>query len=105
LNSRPRSLYLTWPILPHYNGTIEELATSAAEIFAAIKSGVLKVDPTNVYRFDQLVDAHRCNYGKAVFTDRGRLVPGRPEPLQGPAGYLTIIGIMRAGFPDIQCKS
>jgi NADPH:quinone reductase len=55
----PRSLYLTWPILPHYNGTIEELATSAAEIFAAIKSGVLKVDPTNVYRFDQLVDAHR----------------------------------------------
>ena len=29
-------------------------------------------------------------------------VPGRPEPLQGPAGYLTIIGMMRAGFPDIQ---
>ena len=29
-------------------------------------------------------------------------VPGRPEPLQGPSGYLTIIGMMRAGFPDIQ---
>jgi steroid delta-isomerase-like uncharacterized protein len=29
-------------------------------------------------------------------------VPGRPEPLLGPAGYLTIIGMMRAGFPDIQ---
>src|SRR5580765_2239182 len=29
-------------------------------------------------------------------------VPGRPEPLRGPAGYLTIIGMMRAGFPDIQ---
>ena len=29
-------------------------------------------------------------------------VPGRPEPLQGPSGYLAIIGMMRAGFPDIQ---
>ena len=29
-------------------------------------------------------------------------VPGRPEPMRGPAGYLTIIGMMRAGFPDIQ---
>jgi steroid delta-isomerase-like uncharacterized protein len=29
-------------------------------------------------------------------------VPGRPEPLQGPAGYLEIIGMMRVGFPDIQ---
>ena len=29
-------------------------------------------------------------------------IPGRPEPLRGPAGYLTIIGMMRGGFPDIQ---
>jgi steroid delta-isomerase-like uncharacterized protein len=29
-------------------------------------------------------------------------VPGRPEALQGPAGYLEIIGMMRGGFPDIQ---
>jgi steroid delta-isomerase-like uncharacterized protein len=29
-------------------------------------------------------------------------VPGRPAPLRGPAGYLEIIGMMRAGFPDIQ---
>ena len=29
-------------------------------------------------------------------------VPGRPEPLQGPAGYLEIIAMMRGGFPDIQ---
>jgi steroid delta-isomerase-like uncharacterized protein len=29
-------------------------------------------------------------------------VPGRPEPMQGPSGYLAIIGMMRAGFPDIQ---
>jgi len=29
-------------------------------------------------------------------------VPGRPEPLSGPAGYLTIIAMMRSGFPDVQ---
>ena len=29
-------------------------------------------------------------------------VPGHPEPMRGPAGYLAIIGMMRGGFPDIQ---
>ena len=29
-------------------------------------------------------------------------VPGRAEPMRGPAGYLEVIGMMRGGFPDIQ---
>jgi len=29
-------------------------------------------------------------------------VPGRAEPMRGPAGYLAIINMMRGGFPDIQ---
>jgi steroid delta-isomerase-like uncharacterized protein len=29
-------------------------------------------------------------------------VPGSPEPMRGPAGYLAVIGMMRGGFPDIQ---
>ncbi|MFT0477089.1 ester cyclase [Pseudomonas antarctica] len=29
-------------------------------------------------------------------------VPGRPVPLRGQQGYLEIIAMMRAGFPDIQ---
>lgn len=29
-------------------------------------------------------------------------VPGHPDPMRGPAGYLAIIGMMRGGFPDIQ---
>ena len=29
-------------------------------------------------------------------------VPGRTEPMQGPEGYLTIIAMMRSGFPDVQ---
>ena len=29
-------------------------------------------------------------------------VPGQPEPLRGPAGYLAIVGMLRSGFPDIR---
>jgi len=29
-------------------------------------------------------------------------VPGRPEPMRGPAGYLAIIAMMREGFPDVK---
>jgi steroid delta-isomerase-like uncharacterized protein len=29
-------------------------------------------------------------------------VPGRSEPMRGPAGYLAIIHMMGGGFPDIQ---
>ena len=29
-------------------------------------------------------------------------VPGQAEPMRGPSGYLSIIAMMRSGFPDIQ---
>jgi len=32
-------------------------------------------------------------------------VPGRPEPMRGPAGYLAIIQMMRGGFPDLTQQS
>jgi steroid delta-isomerase-like uncharacterized protein len=41
--------------------------------------------------------AHELVSSDAIFH-----VPGRPEPMVGPAGYLMIVGMMRAGFPDIQ---
>jgi steroid delta-isomerase-like uncharacterized protein len=31
-------------------------------------------------------------------------VPGRAQPVRGPAGYLEIIAMMRGGFPDIQWR-
>lgn len=37
-----------------------------------------------------------------ISTDAVFHVPGRTEPMRGPAGYLAIIGMMRSGFPDIQ---
>jgi len=29
-------------------------------------------------------------------------VPGRTEPMRGPAGYMATLAMMRGGFPDIQ---
>ncbi|RYF67329.1 MAG: ester cyclase [Cytophagaceae bacterium] len=41
--------------------------------------------------------AHELISPNAIF-----YVPGRPEPLRGPSGYLSLLGMMRGGFPDIQ---
>ena len=41
--------------------------------------------------------AHELVSPEAIFH-----VPGRPEPMVGPDGYLKIVGMMRGGFPDIQ---
>ena len=41
--------------------------------------------------------AHKLVSPEAIFH-----VPGRPEPMVGPAGHLAIVGMMRASFPDIQ---
>jgi len=37
-----------------------------------------------------------------ISVDANFYVPGQPEPIRGPAGYLGIILMMRSGFPDIQ---
>jgi steroid delta-isomerase-like uncharacterized protein len=37
-----------------------------------------------------------------ISSDAKFYVPGQPEPMRGPTGYLAIIGMMRSGFPDIQ---
>ncbi|AHZ72823.1 MULTISPECIES: quinone oxidoreductase [Pseudomonas] len=55
----PRSLNLTWPVLPVYVATAEQLAVAAQDLFNAITTGIINVEPGRVYPFDQLVDAHR----------------------------------------------
>ena len=40
--------------------------------------------------------------GELISLDAIFYVPGQPEPMRGPGGYLAIIGMMRSGFPDIQ---
>ncbi len=37
-----------------------------------------------------------------IASDATFFVPGRTEPMRGPAGYMNILGMMRGGFSDIQ---
>jgi steroid delta-isomerase-like uncharacterized protein len=54
-------------------------------------------------RFTEFINTASKKLAKELISPDAILhVPGRPEPMRGPAGYLAIIEMMRAGFPDIQ---
>jgi steroid delta-isomerase-like uncharacterized protein len=58
---------------------------------------------TLMQRFTQFINtASEELAGELISADAIFHVPGQAEPMRGPAGYLGIIGMMRAGFPDIQ---
>jgi steroid delta-isomerase-like uncharacterized protein len=62
---------------------------------------------SKIYTYDLLDDDRYLLAqvdGQKVLLDAVFHVPGRPEPVRGPSGYLEIIGMMRGGFPDIQWK-
>lgn len=54
-------------------------------------------------QFLQFINTADENLAQQLISPRAKFfVPGQPEPLQGPNGYLTIIAMMRSGFPDIK---
>lgn len=57
----------------------------------------------SMQRFTQFINtASETLAAELISADATFHVPGRPEPVRGPAGYLEIIGMMRGGFPGIQ---
>ena len=55
----PRSLRVSWPVLPVYVNTPLELATSSADLFTAIGQGLVRIAPSHDYSFEDIVEAHR----------------------------------------------
>jgi steroid delta-isomerase-like uncharacterized protein len=54
-------------------------------------------------RFVQFINTASKDLADELIAPRAIFhVPGRTEPMAGPAGYLEIIAMMRGGFPDIQ---
>ncbi len=54
-------------------------------------------------RFVEFINtANEALANELIHPDAKFYVPGRLEPMQGPEGYLAIIGMMRSGFPDIK---
>lgn len=53
--------------------------------------------------FVEFINTANENIGTKLIASNAKFyVPGRPEPLCGLNGYMEIIHMMRAGFPDIQ---
>ena len=54
-------------------------------------------------KFLQFINTADENLAQQLISPAAKFyVPFQADPLQGPKGYLTIIGMMRSGFPDIQ---
>ena len=62
-----------------------------------------EANKTLMYRFLEFINTGSEKLAEELISpDAIFHVPGRAEPMRGPAGYLAIIGMMRGGFPDIQ---
>ena len=53
-----KSLFLTWTSLMHYATTRDEILETAAEVFANVASGVLRVRVNHTYPLSQAAQAH-----------------------------------------------
>ena len=54
-------------------------------------------------RFVEFINTADVQIGDEIISPSATFhVPFLPEPVQGPSGYLQIIGIMRQAFPDVQ---
>jgi steroid delta-isomerase-like uncharacterized protein len=64
----------------------------------------MTIDKVNLMkRFTNFINTADQTLASELISPDARFhVPGNPEPLRGPAGYLETIGMMRSGFPDIR---
>ncbi len=62
--SQKGSLFLTRPTLGHYTATVEQLDETAADLFAVIASGAVKIAPPTRYALADAAQAHRALEGR-----------------------------------------
>ena len=63
----------------------------------------IEANKTVMHRFTEFINSGSEKLAAKLIAPEAIFhVPGRSEPMRGPAGYLVIIGMMRGGFPDIQ---
>ena len=55
----PKALHVTWPGRHMYTASRQQLETSAADLFDAIREGILEVGPSRTYAFEDIISAHR----------------------------------------------
>ena len=60
----------------------------------------------NVMRqFEQCINSNDLELGRRLISDAARfMTPVSPTPLAGAEGYLSVVALMRASFPDVRWK-
>lgn len=56
-----------------------------------------------MYRFVEFINTADERLSKELISEDAIFyAPTSPDPIKGPAGYISIIELMRSGFPDVQ---
>jgi steroid delta-isomerase-like uncharacterized protein len=68
-----------------------------------LKDVINENNKTVMLRFLEFINTASVELADEVISpDAIFYVPGHPEPMRGPTGYLAIVSMMRIGFPDVQ---
>ena len=55
--------------------------------------------------FEKCINTNDLELGRRLISDAARfMTPVSPTPLAGAEGYLSVVTMMRASFPDVQWK-
>ena len=56
-------------------------------------------------QFEQCINSNDLELGRRLISDAARfMTPVSPTPLAGAEGYLSVVALMRASFPDVRWK-
>lgn len=62
-----------------------------------------EVNKTKMYRFIEFINTGDEVLAKELISEKAIFyAPTSPDPIKGPLGYISIIELMRSGFPDVQ---
>ncbi len=62
-----------------------------------------EINKAKMYRFVEFINSADERLSKELISEDAIFyAPTSPDPIKGPAGYISIIELMRSGFPDVQ---
>ena len=81
------------------------IALQAQIFLAAGSSNPIERNKAALRRFETCINENDLALGRELISEKAAFAtPVSPEPLHGAEGYLSVVSLMRASFPDVQWK-
>ena len=81
------------------------IALQAQIFLAAGSSNPIERNKAAMRRFETCINENDLALGRELISEKAAFAtPVSPEPLHGAEGYLSVVSLMRASFPDVQWK-